>query len=153
MDQPQPTAPTSTGQPHPLLYFALWQRMPAKAKAELLASWGYDVAYDYSFSKNELNDAVNRLLALKPAAILLSLDEFPGYTRQVALGLKAKSGLRNLPRIAVGGNEAALAQLKQALPDIAHCSWDELPALLREALGTGAPPEEGADPGSVKSFI
>jgi hypothetical protein len=151
MDQAAQTSPPSPA-PRPLLYFAMWQRGPAKEKAQLLAGWGYDVVYDYSFSKDELNDAVGRLLALKPSAILLSLDEFPGYTRQLALGLKAKSGLRHIPRVAVGGEAAQAQQLVQALPELAHCGWEDLRGCLAGVLGSAAPPE-GAAVGQVKAFL
>lgn len=118
-----------------MLYFAMWQRGPALEKADLLASWGYDVRLDYSYNKDELNDAVGRLLALKPAALVLSLDEFPGYTRSFALGLKAKSGLRNIPRICVGGEESQVELLARALPDVPHCGWDKLQEKLAELHG------------------
>lgn len=136
----------------PLLYFAMWQRMPALEKAELLASWGYDVRLDYSYNKGELNAAVGRLLALKPAVLVLSLDEFPGYTRSLALGLQAKSGLRSIPRICVGGEETQVAQLAQALPELQHCQWEGLRELLTEVLGAAPPPADAEPAPVVRAF-
>jgi hypothetical protein len=140
-------------QQRPLVYFVQWQRGPATEKAELLGSWGYDVRYDYQYDADELSSAINRLLALKADAIVLSIDAFPGYTRSFALGLKAKSGLAKIPRIVVGSAPAELEQMKQRLPGASFSDWDGLPAALTAALGKEPPPADAQPQPDVRAFL
>lgn len=142
-------------QPHtrPLVYFVLWQRAPADERAQELGSWGYDVRYDYQYDADELSSTIDRLLALKADAIVMSLDAFPGYTRSFALGLKARSGLHKLPRIIVGGEAAQVEQTRQRCPDAAYTDWAGLPAALSAALGQDPPPADAAPLPDVRAFL
>jgi hypothetical protein len=150
MDQQQPQTPAST---RPLLYFVLWQRASADERAQQLASWGYDVRYDYSYNEDELQKTMERVLAIQPDAIVMSLDAFPGYTRSFALGLKARSGLHRLPRLIVGGEEAQVEQTKRRCPDAVYSDWDGLAAALTTTLGQEPPPADKAPLPEARAFL
>ena len=129
-----------TAASRPLIYFACWQQVPAQRLAEAIGAWGYPVRYDYSYDEDELDDAIERMLAIKPAAIVLSLSELPGFTRSFALGLRANSVARKLPCIIVeNGAPEQVEQTKHRCGWAQFSSWDGLADKLAEVLG-GSPP-------------
>jgi hypothetical protein len=147
MDQQLPPAQ------RPLIYFVHWQHAGALERAERLVKLGYDVRYDYSYNKDELDQTVQRVLALRPQAIVMSLDEFPGYTRSFALGLQARSGLHKVPRIIVGGEAAQVTQTQQRLPGAVFSNWDEMGGALAGALGQEPPAPELSPRAEARAFL
>ena len=149
MDAPQPPAAAA----RPLLYFVHWQRAGADERAARLASWGYDVRYDFSYDKDELDRTTQRVLALRPDAIVMSLDEFPGYTRSFAQVLKARSGLHKVPRLVVGGETDQVALTQQRVPEATYTTWESLPEALTATLGQEPPAANVPPIAEARAFL
>lgn len=87
------------------------------------------------------------LRADPPAAIVIGLDRRPSVGRDMAAALRAQKATRGIPILFAGGEPAKVAPIRALLPDAAFTSWEELPAVLREAIAN--PPVEPANPGSA----
>jgi hypothetical protein len=137
----------------PVLYLALWHGAQARARAQEMVGWGYDVRYDSLYSADELSSATRRLVGFGVAALVLSLDPMPGHTRNLALGLDSRHGLPDIPRIFVAGDAAQVKLTQQRLPRAVYTGWDGLREALASTLGSEPPPPDEHPPAEALAFL
>jgi hypothetical protein len=86
----------------------------------------------------EVQTDVDRLLADPPDAVVLELGERPDEAIAIAVGL------RDLPRVFLGGGPDEVDRIRAVLPDARFSDWDGIGTILRTAIER--PPGEPVAP-------
>jgi CheY-like chemotaxis protein len=88
-------------------------------------------------------EALRRLAAAPPEAIVIDLDRSPSEGGAVATWLRQRKATRGVPLLLAGGESAKVARVRALLPDAAYASWRDvgrsLKALLRASRVRPAP--------------
>lgn len=122
-----------------------WNAAEAKPRLAALRAAGYRVVYE------DLTGAtpamLRKLRAKPPQAFVIDLTRLPSHGHAVGLTLRQAKITRHVPLVFVGGDPAKVARVRQALPDAAYTSWENVAGSLEKAIA--APPAKPVVPGSV----
>jgi CheY-like chemotaxis protein len=114
-----------------------WKPAEAEAHAEAFRQAG--IAVEVVAPKD--GRAVRALASRAPDAFLIDLSRLPTQGQAVGIELRKTAGLRRVPLVFVGGEEAKVERVFRVLPDAAFLSWAELPGSLEDAIrGSPAKP-------------
>jgi len=113
-----------------------WDPEDARALVAAVAALGHDAVYLPGLTGTPLMRA---LRASAPDAFLIDLTRRPSHGREVAMALRASPATRHIPLVFGGGDDDAVARMRQMLPDARFTPWSRLTTALPGALRARAP--------------
>ena len=117
--------------------------LEAVERISALHALGYDVAFDPLDDR----DALKKVWQTPPDAYVFDITRAPSHMRELAISLRERKTTRHVPMVFAGGDPAKVARLREALPDAAYASWDDIGGTLAEAIAH--PPEAPVVPESL----
>lgn len=93
------------------------------------AGWHVDTAH------GDVVGALDGLRRSAPDVIVLSLRREPERGRQLAASIATEELLRHAPVVLVDADEEAAQEVRDELPNVTVCAWDELAPHLVDRLG------------------
>lgn len=119
-----------------------WNAAEGKVRAATLRAAGHAVTCG-PFDAN----ALRRLKADPPAAVVIDLSRAPGQGRDVGLAIRLARATRSVPIVFVEGEPETVSRLRTHLPDASYTTWRAIRGSLRQALAR--PPVSPAVPSSL----
>lgn len=117
--------------------------LEAAERIAALHALGHDVLFDPLDDR----DALKRVWQTPPDAYVFDITRVPSHMRELAISLRERKTTRLVPMVFAGGDPAKVARLREALPDAAYASWDDIGVVLAEAIAR--PPESPVTPESL----
>lgn len=118
-----------------------WNPAEAEVKAASLRILGYEV----NTRTPDGPQFFRQLRSAPPAAMLIDLTRLPSQGRDLGVNLRAFSSTRQVTLIFIGGEPGKTARIQRILPDAVYTTWEELPAVLAEALAHPLPEPQPVD--------
>lgn len=123
-----------------------WNAAEAADRAERLRDAGFAAEV---FASQDVAD-LQAVLDDPPEAFVIDLGRLPAQGRDLAIWLRRKKSVRQVPVVFVGGPPAKVAKLRQVLPDAGFAEWDGVAEAVRGAIA--APPEKPVVPGVFAGY-
>lgn len=120
-----------------------WKEEEAREKAALLRAAGFAVEWEGIPGP----EAIRRLAARPPDAIVIGLDRLPSQGRDIALLLRMGRATRTIPLVMAGGAPDKVMAIRSVIPDAPYVDWDHVIAAVRGAIDS--PPTDPVVPDSV----
>ena len=108
-----------------------WDPQDACVRVAALVALGHDAVYLPGLSGTPLMRA---LRAGAPDAFLIDLSRRPSHGREVAVALRTSPATRHIPIVFAGGDDDAVARMRQLLPDAVFAAWGRVKTALPRAL-------------------
>ncbi len=108
-----------------------WDPEDARSLVAAIAALGHDAVHLPGVTGTPLMRA---LRASAPDAFLIDLTRRPSHGREVALALRSSPATRHIPLLFAGGDDDAVARMRQLLPDAGYTTWGRLKTALPRAL-------------------
>lgn len=116
--------------------------LEAAERISALHTLGYDVLFDPIDDRETLK----RVWQMPPDAYVFDVTRAPSHMRELAISLRERKTTRRVPMVFAGGDAEKAARLREALPDAAYASWEDVGGALAEAIAN--PPESPVAPES-----
>lgn len=120
-----------------------WKEEEAKDKARRLREAGFEVLSDLPAGSKFFRSLEEE----NPQAIIIDLSRIPSQGRDLAVAIRKRKGTRHIPIIFVDGDPGKVEQIKRLLPDARYGRWDNVSAIIRQAIEAGT--EDVVVPDSV----
>lgn len=99
-------------------------------------------------------NALRRIRADIPDAVVIDFSRMPSHGREVAVALRRGKATRHVPIVFVDGEPAKVARMRQLIPDAAYTTWGRIKSALTRAIAN--PPRNPVvprDAGSDKPAV
>ena len=119
-----------------------WNKDEIEGRTTRLRQLGYSVeaaVFD--------NLSLQKMKAVPPAAVVISLDRRPSQGRDIAMLLRKTRATRFSPLVLVGGHPDKVQDIREHLPDAVYTDWETIGEALQKAIEN--PPSDPVVPGSL----
>jgi hypothetical protein len=123
--------------------FVHWNKAEAKAKAENIQAFGYDVDCEPFDGPPTLR----KMREHPPAAVVIDLSKSPSRGRDVGVALWHYASTRHVPLVFVEGDAQKVERIKELLPDAVYTTWNRIRGSLKRAIAD--PPKDPVRPKSL----
>jgi CheY-like chemotaxis protein len=120
-----------------------WNEEEARERAAILTAAGYEVSCQVPAGP----ELLRQLKSDPPAALIIDLSRLPSQGRDLGLYVRKNGATRRIPLLFAGGDDSAVARIRQVLPDAACASWSQIRRALKRAIAH--PPVRPSVPDSV----
>ncbi len=94
----------------------------------------YALGYDVAFDPLDDRESLKKVWQTPPDAYVFDITRAPSHMRELAISLRERKTTRRVPMVFAGGDATKVARLREALPDAAYASWDDIGGALAEAI-------------------
>jgi CheY-like chemotaxis protein len=108
----------------------------ARERARVLREAGFSV----DAPSLDASGLIGHFREKSPAAVLIDLDRFPSYGREVATALRNSKSTQYIPIVFAGGLAEKVDRVRRELPDAFFTDWKKVVTALKKAMKT-APAE------------